>query len=210
MRFACAARHLCGMPQVPLSSPPNHRCMFCGTGMHGALCGRLYSEDIASDQSFIDPSREGLAASSSALMCTLCINTHLCQVTSTESPVAAAAVADAAITDAAAADPTTVDDASVTDPTEITGSRNDNFAPPTIYPPMEAAAPTGNVLRQPSTSTSNQPSKRKDENLYCHFNIIKKPNGRFSASCKYCPDYDKPDIQGFNSTRGRKHLLSCT
>ena len=37
MRFECAARHLCGMQQVPLSTPANHKCMFSS----GAISGRL-------------------------------------------------------------------------------------------------------------------------------------------------------------------------
>jgi len=45
---------------VPLSTPANHKCMYCGIGMHGALCGKLYCEDIATNKSFIDPSRGGL------------------------------------------------------------------------------------------------------------------------------------------------------
>ena len=39
----CAARHLCGMVHTPITNPQHH-CMHCQHPMHGALCGRLWSE----------------------------------------------------------------------------------------------------------------------------------------------------------------------
>lgn len=84
MNLTCAAGILCGAESPGLPSPPQHKCMFCGDGLHGGICGRLY-EEIVKDRSFVglpdclNDRAKGLTNSVGAIMCNLCIQTNLRQ-----------------------------------------------------------------------------------------------------------------------------------
>jgi len=102
MLLTCAANALCGMKNSPLNNPADHQCMMCEGPIHGALCGKLYCEEIVGNPSYKNPAGDlndhakTLANSHTALMCLHCVQHKL---------TAAAPTADAAV---AAVDPPAV------------------------------------------------------------------------------------------------------
>ena len=79
VNYTCAAKHLCGMNNSPMETPPRHHCMECGNPQHSAnVCGYLWcqrpshmrhvTEDMLSER----VKEKGLFTSVSSTMCFFC------------------------------------------------------------------------------------------------------------------------------------------
>ena len=73
--FQCAAKHLCGMPTIPILA--GHHCMTCGEKTHGAgTCGVFWCErgdDVCIPIENLSERGQGFYNSNSAIMCYSCV-----------------------------------------------------------------------------------------------------------------------------------------
>lgn len=134
--------------ELPLNNPADHQCMMCEGPIHGALCGKLYCEEIVGNPSYKNPAGDlndhakTLANSHTALMCLHCVQHKL---------TAAAPTADAAV---AAVDPPAV--AAVDPPA----------APPAAVPLQQLRMPKSNETQRSIPNTKSRPNPMASYVLY--------------------------------------------
>lgn len=196
MLLTCAANALCGMKNSPLNNPADHHCMLCEGPIHGALCSKLYCEDIVGNPSYKNPAADlndhanALANSHTALMCLHCVQHKL---------TAAAPTADAAV------DPPAVAAIDLTAAAPTADAAVAAVDPPAVAAVDPVAAPPAAPPAVPFAAAQDS-KKKRDATLYAQYEITPLPSGKFRIACKHCPEYNKV-LKTFNATRARKHSL---